>query len=155
MNKLNNILTDNGKEGVELYRQSLIDNDRVATGETKDSIRFTTTQKKDKPIYKYLTFYALDHIRNLETGQTPEQIQAQPPSYQKLIKWANARNIPTRFVRRIRVGLLTNGYEGTPRLITSVDEEVTNNVTNDLKKGLKSIILQEIRTSKNGVNNNQ
>ena len=150
MNKLNNILTENGKEGVELYRQSLIDNDRVATGETKDSIRFTTTKKKDK---HYLTFYALDHIRDLETGQTPEQIQAQPPSYQKLIKWANARNIPTRFVRRIRVGLLANGYEGTPNLITSVDEQVTNNVTNDVKKGLKSIILEQIRTLKNGVNN--
>jgi hypothetical protein len=37
MNKLNNILTENGKEGVELYRQSLIDNDRVATGETKEN----------------------------------------------------------------------------------------------------------------------
>ena len=56
-----------GGKGVELYRKSLVDNDRVATGKTKNSIRFESKPKK-------LTFYALDHIRDIETGQTKEQV---------------------------------------------------------------------------------
>lgn len=150
-NKLNKILEDNGKEGVELYRQSLIDNDRVATGDTKNSIRFTTEVKQ---VNSTLTFYALDHIRDLETGQTPEQIQSDPPQLTDLVRWANARGI-NRTARGILRGLLLNGFEGTSGLITSVDEQIKNNVTNDVQKGLKSIILDEIRTSKNGNNSNQ
>ena len=55
-----------GKEGVPRYKQSLVNNRRVATGRTKDSIRYVATDNK-------LTFYALDHTRTLETGQTPDR----------------------------------------------------------------------------------
>ena len=72
LNKIKKILNENGTEGVTLYKDSLTQNDRVATGKTRDSIRYDSKVKNDKVV---LTFYALDHIRDLETGQTAEQIQ--------------------------------------------------------------------------------
>ena len=72
MKSLLNILKSNGEEAVKLYKQTLVDNDRVATGATKESIRYEAKEESTKG---KLTIYALDHIRTLETGQTPEDIK--------------------------------------------------------------------------------
>ena len=141
MKQLLKILTNNGKEGVELYKKSLIDNDRVATGQTKDSIR--SEVKGDSKGAK-LIFYALDHIRDLETGQTPEQIKSNPPLFQDITRWAIARGI-NRTSNSIIRGLMEKGYEGTAGLITSVDEKIETNVLNDIKRGIKSDILDTLK----------
>ena len=81
MKTLLNILKSNGEEAVKLYKQTLVDNDRVATGATKESIRYEAKEESTKG---KLTIYALDHIRTLETGQTPEDISAKPPMFQQI-----------------------------------------------------------------------
>jgi len=151
LSDLKKILEDNGKEAVQLYRQSLRDNDRVATGDTSQSIRYEV--KETNKTTTTLTLYALDHIRFLETGMTPADVASNPPIFDQITRWANARGI-NRTANSIIRGLYQNGYEGTPDLITSVDESIENNILNDIKQSSKSIILGELRTSKNGNNSN-
>jgi len=138
-----NILKSNGEEAVKLYKQTLVDNDRVATGETKESIRYEAKEESTKG---KLTIYALDHIRTLETGQTPEDISANPPMFQQIERWAIARGVNRAGSAIIR-GLMLNGFEGTPGLITNVDKIVEINVLDDIKKNIKKDILSELRLS--------
>ncbi len=157
MSDLKKILEDNGKEAVQLYRQSLRDNDRVATGDTNQSIRYEV--KQTNKTTTTLTLYALDHIRFLETGMDANDIKAENPMFSQIARWANAKNIPSAYHQSIYDGLFESGWSiygqyrqppkgGTPDLITSVDETVENNILNDIKQSSKSIVLQEIRTFK-------
>ena len=143
MKSLLNILKSNGEEAVKLYKQTLVDNDRVATGDTKESIRYEAKEESTKG---KLTIYALDHIRTLETGQTPEDISANPPMFQQIERWAIARGV-NRAASSIIRGLMLNGFEGTPGLITDVDKIVEINVLDDIKKNIKKDILSELRLS--------
>ena len=143
MKTLLNILKSNGEEAVKLYKQTLVDNDRVATGETKESIRYEAKEESTKG---KLTIYALDHIRTLETGQTPEDISANPPMFQQIERWSIARGVNRAGSAIIR-GLMLNGFEGTPGLITNVDKIVEINVLDDIKKNIKKDILSELRIS--------
>ena len=143
MKTLLNILKSNGEEAVKLYKQTLVDNDRVATGDTKESIRYEAKEESTKG---KLTIYALDHIRTLETGQTPEDISANPPMFQQIERWAIARGV-NRAASAIIRGLMLNGFEGTPGLITNVDKIVEINVLDDIKKNIKKDILSELRIS--------
>ncbi len=143
MKSLLNILKSNGEEAVKLYKQTLVDNDRVATGATKESIRYEAKEESTKG---KLTIYALDHIRTLETGQTPEEISANPPMFQQIERWAIARGV-NRAASSIIRGLMLNGFDGTPGLITDVDKIVEINVLEDIKKNIKKDILSELRLS--------
>ena len=143
MKTLLNILKSNGEEAVKLYKQTLVDNDRVATGDTKESIRY---EAKEEGTKGKLTIYALDHIRDLETGQTPEEISANPPMLQQIERWVIARRV-NRAASAIIRGLILNGFEGTPGLITDVDKIVEINVLDDIKKNIKKDILSELRLS--------
>ena len=132
-----------GSKGVDLYKRSLIDNDRVATGKTKDSIRF-----ESKP--NSLTFYALDHIRDIETGQTPAQVANSASSgdfYQKIAEWVKARNIK-RSPDSVISGLLSKGWEGTPGIITNIDDVVLSMARESISKGTRKDILDTIKITK-------
>ena len=132
-----------GGKGVELYRKSLVDNDRVATGKTKNSIRFESKPNK-------LTFYALDHIRDIETGQTKEQVAnnaSKGDFYQKIAEWVKARNIK-RSPDSIISGLLSKGWEGTPGIITNVDDIVLSMARESIRKGTRKDILDTLKISK-------
>lgn len=155
MKSLLNILKSNGEEAVKLYKQTLVDNDRVATGETKESIRYEAKEESTKG---KLTIYALDHIRDLETGQTAEDVSNKNPMFSQIEKWANARLIPSQFHRGIYERLFLNGWRtdlpnrtnpngGTKGLITDVDKIVEINVLDDIKKNIKKDILSELRLS--------
>ena len=61
------ILTDIGERATEAYRQSLIDNDRVATGKTKNSIRYEVNGNTVKVV-------GASHIMDLEHGKDAQQI---------------------------------------------------------------------------------
>ena len=135
-------LEKEGPKVVEMYRQALTDADRVATGRTNDSIRYEATDDK-------LTIYSLDHVRDLETGQTAEQWKAKAGSniFQQIQDWIAARGINKTASGVIRKLELV-GYEGTPNLITNVDKEVKINVLESVKKASKSVILQTIKGEK-------
>ena len=131
-----------GSKGVNLYKMSLIDNNRVATGKTKDSIRFEA-----KP--NTLTFYALDHIRDIETGQTKEQVKKNSLKgdfYQKIETWIKARQI-RRSPDSIISGLLDKGWEGTPGIITNVDDLVLKIAKESTKKTIAKQASNQILNS--------
>jgi hypothetical protein len=156
---LKDILNDNGKEGVELYKQSLTQNDRVATGDTVNSIRFEVVGDESKAS---LRFYALDHIRDLEEGQTAQQIQQKGDFFSQLNRWVQSKGLGDSGVTGLIMrSLQNNGWNtdlpnrtgqngGTKGLITDVDAKVVENVNNSLKKSSKSLILEKIRSSNNG-----
>ena len=161
MKTLLNILKSNGEEAVKLYKQTLVDNDRVATGDTKESIRY---EAKEEGTKGKLTIYALDHIRTLETGQTAEDIKKKDNAnfFDKIQEWVNSRDIGASkkylVSARIYRSLLKNGWNttrpnrtnqngGTKGLITDVDKEVKLNVLDDIKKNIKKDILSELRLS--------
>jgi hypothetical protein len=132
-----------GKEGVELYRNSLKNSRRVATGKTNASIRFEA--KADT-----LTFYALDHIRNIETGQTPSEVeedQKKAGFFQKIEEWVKARNIK-RSAQSIINGLLEKGWEGTDGVITDIDDVIKGRAYEIIKKGVKSSIIYSMKATK-------
>ena len=132
-----------GDIGVKMYRKSLLDARRVATGKTNNSIRFESKPNK-------LTFYALDHIRNIETGQTADEVKQDASKgdfYQKIAEWVQARRIQ-RSPDSIISGLLTKGWEGTDGVITNVDDKVVQLATSVIKKGVKKEVLNTLKVTK-------
>lgn len=132
-----------GDIGVKMYRKSLLDARRVATGKTNNSIRFESKPNK-------LTFYALDHIRNIETGQTKEEVREDASKgdfYQKIAEWVQARRIQ-RSPDSIISGLLTKGWEGTDGVITNVDDKVVQLATTAITKGVKKEVLNTLKVTK-------
>ncbi len=67
MQRLSDILEKEGKEGVQLYRQSLRENDRVVTGATAQSIKYKVKNENT------LIFTGDDHITALEEGRKPSK----------------------------------------------------------------------------------
>lgn len=136
------ILDKEGPKVVDLYRQALIDADRVATGKTNDSIRYEATESK-------LTVYSFDHVRDLETGQTAEQWNAKAGLniFQQIQEWIIARGI-NKTASGVIAKLRNEGYEGTPNLITDVDQDVKNIILNEVQKASKRVILSELKTKK-------
>tara|TARA_R110002020_G_C16113187_1_gene759727 strand:+ start:454 stop:885 length:432 start_codon:yes stop_codon:yes gene_type:complete len=132
-----------GDIGVKMYRKSLLDARRVATGKTNNSIRFESKPNK-------LTFYALDHIRNIETGQTADEVKQDASKgdfYQQISDWVQARNIARSPVSVIS-GLLAKGWEGTDGVITNVDDKVIELATTAITKGVKKEVLNTLKVTK-------
>ena len=132
-----------GKEGVPRYKQSLVNHRRVATGRTKNSIRYTATDTK-------LTFYALDHTRTLETGQTPQEVAADSTKsdfFTDITLWIKARQI-NRSAQSVISGLLEKGWEGSPGIISTIDDLIIAQTKESLAKDTKSQILKTLKTTK-------
>jgi len=132
-----------GNEFVPKYKQSLVNNKRVATGRTKNSIRFETTENK-------ITFYALDHTRTLETGQTPQEVREDSRKadfFQQIEIWARARQI-RRSTSSIVSGLLEKGWEGSPGIITTIDDLLIARTKETISKDSKSQILNSMKATK-------
>lgn len=160
MRRIKNILKTNGEEGKKAYQDSLRQNDRVATGKTLNSIRFDV---KEGAMTSKLVFYAADHIRDLEEGQTAQQIQQKGDFFNQLDEWVKARGIRANTGTVYR-SLQANGWNtsrpnrtnpngGTKGLITDVDQQIETNVLNDIKENSKLLILEELK-SLNNVNIN-
>lgn len=156
MQRVKTILQNNGEEGKKAYQDSLRQNDRVATGKTLNSIRF---EVKEGAMTSKLIFYAADHIRDLEEGQTAQQIQQKGDFFTQLDEWVKARRIPA-ITGNIYRSLKVNGWNtslpnrtgangGTAGLITDVDQQIENNVLNDIKQNSKFMILEELKNLNN------
>lgn len=143
-----------GKKGVELYKQSLSKNDRVATGKTKNSIRFESSKNK-------ITFYALDHIRDLENGKTAQQVQQEAKSssfFDQIDDWVKSRGIGAN-TSTIARSLIANGWNttrpnrtnpngGTKGIITDIDKIVTDMVIESVLGSAKKDILDTLKITK-------
>lgn len=148
MKSYKQILEKKGDSLINLYQQALINADRYATGKTNNSFRFEVKEENSK--VKFI-IYSADHVRDLETGQTAEVWNAKAGFniFQQIEDWAIAKGV-NKSTSGIIASLRLKGFEGTPNLITDVDKDVVNIVLEEVKKGSKSIILEQIKTSTNG-----
>jgi len=156
LQRLKTILENNGSKGKDAYKKSLEENDRVATGKTKNSIRFEVKQTIDST---KLTFYALDHIRALEEGRGKSTSNSGSGFFDDIVEWIQARGIPANphaVYRKINesgwntsLPNRTNG-SGTKGIITDIDKQIQEDVKEDIITNSKMLILEELKTFKNG-----
>ena len=155
------ILEENGKKGVELLKESITVNNRVATGKTRDSVRNEATDDT-------LTIYGASHIDRLEKGATAEDIRREGDIFDQIKEWTFARGLGDSAVAgRIYDSLLENGWStdsslgnrtgqngGTENILSKPINQIIENTKKDVQKASKNRILMGIKSSLNGVNNN-
>jgi hypothetical protein len=131
------ILTKQGEEGVQLYRKSLRDNNRVVTGQTALSIKSTVKQDT-------LIFTGDDHITALEDGRKPTESGASGNGFfEQIEQWVLDRGIPIEAAYPIYRKINREGYKGTEGLLSIPSEEIINNT----KKALIENMFLTAKTS--------
>ena len=147
MQQLNTILDKEGKKGVELYRKSLVENDRVATGKTRDSINYKVTTNE-------LIFYGREDINWLEDGATAQDIQSKGDFFEQLNDWVQARGLGDRAVTGVIMSSLQangwnnkingrNEFGGTDGILT----DPSNIIIEDTKKALLDSSLNLVKAT--------
>ena len=143
------ILSKIGIDAVEKYRQSFIDNDRVATGKTNQSVSYEVNN--DNTGVTTLKVTGRKDINQLEEGVSAEEYAANPASFSALEEWISARGL-NRTAESIDDGLRRNGWVsgdgpkgGTPNIITTPTQQVISEAKIQIEKNSKEMILKEIK----------
>lgn len=139
--KLVEILHENGKKIVAALKQSLTDNDRVATGKTRDSITYEIQGTA-------LVIFGASHILALEDGRKPtgegDGTAEKGGFFEQVQEWAFARSIPEEFHYAIYVSVNEKGFEGTEGLLSTPVNTGLRDLNGELHTKLNSVILIEI-----------
>tara|TARA_R110002020_G_scaffold284825_2_gene500324 strand:- start:1092 stop:1559 length:468 start_codon:yes stop_codon:yes gene_type:complete len=147
---LKTILDKEGQKGVPLYRESLVENDRVATGKTRDSIGYRVTTNE-------LIFFGREDITWLEDGASAQDIQSKGNFFEQLNEWVQARGLGDSAVTGLIMGSLqangwntdlpnrTNPNGGTKGILTNPSKIIIE----DTKKALLDSSLSLVRASFN------
>ena len=143
------ILTKVGVDAVEKYRQSFIDNDRVATGKTNQSVSYEVNN--DNTGVTTLKVTGRKDINQLEEGVSAEEYQANPASFSALEEWISARGL-NRTAESIDDGLRRNGWVsgdgpkgGTPNIITTPTQQIIAEAKKGIEIISKDLVLKEIK----------
>ena len=143
MQRLEDILRKEGEEGVQLYRQSLRDNDRVVSGNTSQSIKY---QVKDT---NTLIFTANDYITALEDGRKPSDGGGSGDGFfEQIEQWVLDRGIPIEAAYPIYRKINREGYKGTEGLLSIPSEEIIENVNKSLTENLILLARASFKTFK-------
>jgi hypothetical protein len=105
---------------IDGIKYALYENDRIASGKTRDSVE------------SVITDYGFQIIadRNIMAIETGRRAGKQPP-LENIIKWVEARNLDTNgqsieavaFVIARKIG--AEGYEGTPNIISGITGDLS------------------------------
>ena len=138
MQRLEDILTKQGEQGVQLYRKSLQDNNRVVSGQTAQSIKYTVKDTNT------LIFTGDEHITALEDGRkpTPEGGSGGNGFFEQIEQWVLDRGLNLN-PWAVYTNINKNGYEGTKGLLSIPSDEIIKNT----KEAVGESILNNIRTS--------
>tara|TARA_R110002051_G_scaffold48023_2_gene94478 strand:- start:295 stop:744 length:450 start_codon:yes stop_codon:yes gene_type:complete len=143
------ILAKVGIDAVEKYRQSFIENDRVATGKTNQSVSYEVDN--NTPGVTVLKVTGRKDINQLEEGVSADEYAANPASFSALEEWISARGL-NRTAESIDDGLRRNGWVsgngpkgGTPNIITTPTQQVISEAKIQIEKNSKEMILKEIK----------
>lgn len=136
MQQLDEILKTEGEKGVQLYRKSLQDNDRVVSGQTAQSIKYTV--KSDS-----LVFTGDDHITALEDGRKPSESSGGRGFFEQIEQWVLDRGLPIESAYPIYRKINKKGYKGTKGLLSIPSEEIINST----KDALVDNLLLSAKTS--------
>ncbi len=149
------ILKDIGKDAVKALQKSLEDNDRVATGKTKKSIKYKLTGKNG------LVITAADHIMDLEEGKSASDVKSDSRLESQIENWMASRGIPSSALTPILRKLRSSGWNtsrpnrtgrngGTKGIITDVITDVKEEALDKVSESASDQIIKEIR---NGLRN--
>ena len=138
MEDLSKILNKEGEQGVQLYRKSLQDNNRVVSGQTAQSIKYDVKDANT------LVFTADEHITALEEGRKPTQGGGSGNGFfEQIEQWVLDRGIPIQAAYPIYRKINREGYEGTEGLLSIPSKEIVEST----KKAVGQSILNNIRIS--------
>ena len=144
---LEDLLNEQGLKAVELYRQSFIDNDRVATGKTNQSVAYEVT-KTDTSIT--LSVFGRKDINQLQEGVSPEEYASNPATFSDLESWISARGL-NRTAESIDEGLRRNGWVsgngekgGTPMIIDTPSQKILDNIESQVSEASKDYVVKNI-----------
>ena len=136
MQQLDQILKIEGEKGVQLYRKSLTDNNRVVSGQTSQSIKYTV--KGDT-----LVFTSDDHITALEDGRKPSESSGGRGFFEQIEQWVLDKGLPIKAAYPIYRKINREGYKGTEGLLSVPSDEIVENT----KEAIGESILNNIRVS--------
>jgi hypothetical protein len=139
LQSIDDILNKEGKEGVQRYRKSLQDNNRVVSGQTAQSIKYSVKNSNT------LIFTADDHITALEDGRKPTKSTGGSGNgfFEQIEQWVLDRGIHKSAAYPIYKKINEKGYKGTKGLLTIPSEEILTNT----KKALIDGMLLNAKTS--------
>jgi hypothetical protein len=145
---LEELLNAEGEKAVEIYRQSFIDGDRVATGKTNKSVAFEIKKEGNQSIT--LSVYGRKDISDLEEGVSAEEYSSNPASFSDLDQWIKARGL-NRTAESIDEGLRRNGWVsgngekgGTPNIITTPTNQIIESITQKVTDISKELVVKQI-----------
>ena len=142
MQQLDQILKIEGEKGVQLYRKSLTDNNRVVSGQTSQSIKYTV--KGDT-----LVFTGDDHITALEDGRKPSESSGGRGFFEQIEQWVLDRGLPIKAAYPIYRKINREGYKGTEGLLSVPSEEIIENTKESLIDNMILAAKTTFKTFKN------
>ena len=149
---LEELLNTEGLKAVELYRESFIKGDRVATGATNKSVAFEIKKEGGSVT---LSVYGRKDISDLEEGVSAEQYSSNPASFSDLDQWINARGLHHRTPFSIDRGLKLSGWSqngknrtnpngGTKDIITTPTNQIIESITQKVTDISKELVVKQI-----------
>lgn len=131
------ILNKYAAKWTEKIKQSLISNNRRATGKTVDSVHYQITKEG-------FEIKGAKHIDNLISGRGSSKSSGGSGWYEQLREWVIARGIPEKATYAIYRSINENGWK-TPPSPNLIDQAVTQYDIDDLKSELAKNELSLIR----------
>ena len=143
MQQLDQILKKEGEQGVQLYRKSLQDNNRVVSGQTAQSIKYEVRDANT------LVFTADEHITALEDGRKPSQGEGSGNGFfEQIEQWVLDRGLPHN-PWAVYTKINKEGYEGTKGLLSIPSEEIINNTKDSIGESILNNVRASFKTFKN------
>lgn len=144
---LEELLNSEGLKGVQLYRQSFIDGNRVATGRTNQSVNYEVVKTETSIT---LSIFGRKDINDLQEGVSADEYSANPASLSDLEQWISARGL-NRTAESVDDGLRRNGWVsgngekgGTPMIIDTPSNQILKSIQDQVTAASKDYVAKQI-----------
>tara|TARA_R110002073_G_scaffold33547_2_gene100658 strand:+ start:1238 stop:1687 length:450 start_codon:yes stop_codon:yes gene_type:complete len=144
---LEELLNSEGLKGVQLYRQSFIDGNRVATGRTNQSVNYEVVKTETSIT---LSIFGRKDINDLQEGVSADEYSASPASLSDLEQWISARGL-NRTAESVDDGLRRNGWVsgngekgGTPMIIDTPSNQILKSIQDQVTAASKDYVAKQI-----------
>ena len=144
---LEELLNSEGLKGVQLYRQSFIDGNRVATGRTNQSVNYEVVKTETSIT---LSIFGRKDINDLQEGVSADEYSANPASLSDLEQWISAKGL-NRTAESVDDGLRRNGWVsgngekgGTPMIIDTPSNQILKSIQDQVTAASKDYVAKQI-----------
>lgn len=138
---INNTMKSQGLRLLEATEDTLVDKDKVATGETLRSLRIEVQQGGDQV---NILLFGSDTIEKIEKGREPFK-ELLPFNDPTLLSWMKARSIPINAQQFIIASIYENPLEGVDIIQNSLRKVKKQLEESVIKAGLKGVQVQIVK----------